>query len=60
MAAIRSTAAEITTSDDRFTLGREKNKAPPDTTMAAPITAIPPPCGVGSLCEERAFGSAMA
>jgi hypothetical protein len=38
----------------------EKNKTPPDTIMVAPITAIPPPCGVGTLCDERAFGFATA
>ena len=26
----------------------------------AATTAMPPPCGVGSLCEERAFGRASA
>ncbi len=27
---------------------------------AAATTAMPPPCGVGCLCEERAFGRAIA
>jgi hypothetical protein len=29
-------------------------------TSAAATTAMPPPCGVGSRCEERAFGRAKA
>ena len=28
--------------------------------MVAAITAMPPPCGVGTPCEERAFGLARA
>ena len=32
----------------------------PATARAAPTTAIPPPCGVGSLWLERAFGRARA
>ena len=28
--------------------------------MVAAITAMPPPCGVGTLCDERAFGLASA
>jgi hypothetical protein len=28
--------------------------------MVAAMTAIPPPCGVGDLCDERAFGFASA
>ena len=27
---------------------------------AAATTAMPPPCGVGAVCEERAFGRASA
>jgi hypothetical protein len=38
----------------------EKYKTPPDTRMVAPTTAMPPPCGVGNLCDERAFGFATA
>ena len=33
------------------------NKAPPDTRMVGPTTAIPPPCGAGTLRDERAFGT---
>ena len=32
----------------------------PATTTVAPITAMPPPCGVGTRCDERAFGLASA
>ena len=28
--------------------------------MVAAITAMPPPCGVGTVCDERAFGLASA
>ena len=28
--------------------------------MVAAMTAMPPPCGVGSRCDERAFGLASA
>ena len=28
--------------------------------MVAAITAMPPPCGVGTVCEERALGLASA
>jgi len=31
----------------------------PQTTITASITAMPPPCGVGIACEERAFGVAI-
>ena len=33
---------------------------PAATTIVAATTAMPPPCGVGAWCEERAFGSASA
>jgi hypothetical protein len=32
----------------------------PDTAIVALTTAIPPPCGVGILCDERALGFARA
>jgi hypothetical protein len=38
----------------------EKNKTPVDTRMVAPITAIPPPWGVGVLWDDREFGFATA
>jgi hypothetical protein len=31
-----------------------------NTTIVAAITAMPPPCGVGVLCDERALGLATA
>ena len=34
--------------------------AVPLTASAADITAMPAPCGVGTRCEERAFGRASA
>jgi hypothetical protein len=60
-AAISSTAAKMTTSGDIFRVGgAQKNKAPPDTRMVVPTTATPALCGVGTLCDERAFGIATA
>ena len=51
----------MTTSGDMLALAAlEKNRAPPDTRMVAQTTAMPPPCGVGTLCDERAFGFATA
>jgi hypothetical protein len=38
-----------------------KRAAPSHAAISvAATTAMPPPCGVGTLCEERAFGRAMA
>src|SRR6516164_11254557 len=60
-AAIRSTAANMTASGDMLALALlEKNKTPVDTRMVAPITAIPPPWGVGVLWDDREFGFATA
>ena len=36
------------------------NRSAPVTSNTAPITATPPPCGVGVVCDERAFGRASA
>ena len=36
------------------------NRLAPVTSNAEPITATPPPCGVGVVCDERAFGRASA
>ena len=38
----------------------DKERAPAAAMMVAAITAMPPPCGVGSVCEERALGLASA
>ena len=35
-------------------------KAHQATTSVATTTAMPPPCGVGRWCDERAFGRASA
>jgi len=60
-AAIRSTAAKMTTSGQALPLTfPRKNKTPPEMKSVAPITAMPPPCGVGILWDERAFGFASA
>jgi hypothetical protein len=60
-AAIRITAENSTMSDNAFALSAAReNNAAPDTMRVAATTAMPPPCGVGSLCDERAFGSATA
>jgi hypothetical protein len=58
--AIRRTAQNKRAGD--VALGRaavEKNKMP-DTAIVALTTAIPPPCGVGILCDERVLGFARA
>src|SRR5262249_23728322 len=38
----------------------DKERAPPAAMMVAAITAMPPPCGVGTVCDERALGLASA
>ena len=38
----------------------DRHKAPQAATMVAATTAMPPPCGVGTVCDERAFGLASA
>ena len=38
----------------------DRKRAPAAAMMVAAITAMPPPCGVGSRCEERALGLASA
>jgi hypothetical protein len=38
----------------------DRPAAPQTTASVAATTAMPPPCGVGSRCDERAFGRAMA
>ena len=38
----------------------DKERAPAAAMMVAAITAMPPPCGVGTVCEERALGLASA
>ena len=38
----------------------DKERAPAAAMMVAAITAMPPPCGVGTVCDERAFGLASA
>ena len=37
-----------------------KTSAPATTIMVVAITAMPPPCGVGAKCDERALGGAKA
>ena len=34
--------------------------ATPTAPIVAAMTAMPPPCGVGVRCDERAFGLASA
>ena len=38
----------------------DKERAPAAAMMVAAITAMPPPCGVATVCEERASGLASA
>src|SRR5262249_46808348 len=60
-AVIRITAENSTMRDKAFGLaGAGGKKTAPHTTTGAATTAMPPPCGVGSLCDEREFGSATA
>jgi O-antigen ligase len=61
MAAIRRTAQNRAASEKPLArVAVAKNNTLPDTAMLAPTTAIPPPCGVGTLCDERAFGFGTA
>src|ERR1700733_284513 len=59
--AIRMTAANKVTSWIVLVPSfAHKNRTAALTAIVAATTAIPPPCGVGILCEERAFGRARA
>src|SRR5262249_664029 len=49
-----------TSSSDQLGSWRRNKLAAHTTIVVATMTAIPPPCGVGSRCDDRAFGLANA
>ena len=56
--AIRMTAANnVVSGTVPAAPAAQTNKAPPLTAIVAAMTAMPPPCGVGILCDERALGA---
>ena len=60
-AAIKTTAAvKIVNRDDAVDSAGKKDCAAYEMPIVAAITAIPPPCGVGALCDERGLGRANA